>query len=198
MQLLALEQRISTPEIDRNCRLEKKNPQELENNLFAVLEKAQDNLLFNEEIQRAIDQVKGISDDSLVAKLDKAKKDGLKSRIEKAIKEKANKLALAIEETYKKLSESYKAFHREYMKENRAQAYDRYIPEEQKEKDFKWGDEVISYEERKEVARKIQMNAMMGGGHNHIDPRKKEDYEFAKLDKFFLMQSFMRYEHPFT
>jgi hypothetical protein len=72
-------------------------------------------------------------------------------------------------------------------------AYDSYS--EPKNHAFKAKDsELISFKERKEVARVIQMNLLMGGGHNHVDPKQEELYKWWKLDKFNLLMSFLMYD----
>ncbi|MEM4267495.1 MAG: hypothetical protein QXK37_01555 [Candidatus Woesearchaeota archaeon] len=57
------------------------------------------------------------------------------------------------------------------------------------------GEELISYDERKEVVRTIQMNALMQGNHNYVSPHLKELYEHWKnINKFNMLLSFMMYE----
>jgi hypothetical protein len=55
--------------------------------------------------------------------------------------------------------------------------------------------EAISYKERKDFVRTIQMNALMGAMHNAVDPQIKEAYEMWKYaSKFNQLMSFMMYE----
>lgn len=91
--------------------------------------------------------------------------------------------------------ERHTAFYRDFLKEllstPAVKQYQEYSPERTNQKrEFKWGEELINYQERKEIARVVQMNYALGGNHNHLDPRQKELYEYWKLDKFNLSMSF--------
>jgi hypothetical protein len=67
--------------------------------------------------------------------------------------------------------------------------------QEKRGKQFGWGDEVISYKERTEFVRKMQMNALIGGSHNYIEPQQKELYEHWKtINKFNMLLSFALYD----
>jgi hypothetical protein len=55
--------------------------------------------------------------------------------------------------------------------------------------------DAISYKERKDYVRTIQMNALMGAMHNAVDPKMKDAYEMWKYaSKFNQLMSFMMYE----
>ena len=65
---------------------------------------------------------------------------------------------------------------------------------EQKEKPES-GFEVISYKERMQVARNVQMNALLGGGHNYVPPKDMESYKYwAIASKFNQLLSFLMYD----
>jgi hypothetical protein len=89
--------------------------------------------------------------------------------------------------------QSYMASLPDGSKRSGHSAYDSYS--EPQKHTFKAKDsELISFKERKEVARVIQMNLLMGGGHNHVDPKQEELYKWWKLDKFNLLMSFLMYD----
>jgi len=106
------------------------------------------------------------------------------------------------EEDYFRHTEIYRQFHADYLKSTTPanSIYDFYsAAETTREREFSWGEEVISYRERKELVRKMQMNALMQGGHNNVDPGAKERYEFWKYtSKFNLLMSFMMYERALS
>jgi hypothetical protein len=61
------------------------------------------------------------------------------------------------------------------------------------------GFEVISYRERVHVARNMHMNALMGGGHNHVPPKDMDAYKFWTMaSKFNQLLSFMMYDRAIS
>jgi hypothetical protein len=57
------------------------------------------------------------------------------------------------------------------------------------------GFEVISYKERLQVARNVQMNALLGGGHNYVPPKDMESYKYWTIaSKFNQLLSFLMYD----
>ena len=102
-----------------------------------------------------------------------------------------------VHEDYARHTELYKSFHAEYMKDTSSplKAYDLYSSADSQDKGWKWGDEVISFKERKELVRKIMLNSLMHGDHNHIDPQQKQAYQFWKYaSKFNRSLSQMMYD----
>lgn len=109
-------------------------------------------------------------------------------------------------EQYQKQLEQYKRFLNEYLKEAQytAKAYDAY--QDDKEKDgkrkFEWGQEVVTFREIKDIARRIHMNALLSGnstgdmsGHNSISWSEGQEYKFWKYaSKFNEMMSFIIYD----
>jgi len=92
---------------------------------------------------------------------------------------------------YQRHTGLYKEFMKGYDIQSDSTAYEF---EDAEHKEFEWGDEVISYKERKEFVRCVQMNALMQGEHNPVDPQIKERYEFWKYaSKFNLTMSFLMY-----
>ena len=92
-------------------------------------------------------------------------------------------------EQYHKQLEEYKRFLAEYLKEANSGLMPGYDHYEEKEDDgkrnFEWGQEVITYVEIKDIARRIHMNALLSGdgvgsltGHNHVGWQEAEDYKF--------------------
>jgi len=60
-------------------------------------------------------------------------------------------------------------------------------------------EELISYKEKVEVARAIQMNALMHGNHNYVSPEAKERYEHWKnLSKFNTLLSHLMYDRAIS
>jgi len=61
------------------------------------------------------------------------------------------------------------------------------------------GFEVISFKERVEVARKIHMNALLGAGHNHVQPKDMDAYRYWTMaSKFNQMLSFIMYDRAIS
>jgi hypothetical protein len=103
---------------------------------------------------------------------------------------------MVMQAEYNKLLESYQKFHNEYMNsQNDAYKENLYSSEEKKERKFEHGEELINYKERLDLAKSIQMNSLMGGAHNYVDPSLKELYKFWKVQSAFNRQlSFMMYD----
>ena len=107
---------------------------------------------------------------------------------------------MAMQAEYNRLLESYQKFHNEYMNSqnnayNEKQYSNVYSTEEKKEREFEWGSELINFKERKDLMKSIQMNALMGGAHNYVDPSVKELYKYWKISSAFNQQmSFLMYD----
>ncbi len=111
-------------------------------------------------------------------------------------------------EQYEKILEQYKRFLAEYLREaqNAHASYDKYSAgqdsEEKDKRKFSWGQEVITYREVKDIARRIHMNALMSGdyvgdisGHNSIGWQENQEYKFWKYaSKFNELMSFILYD----
>jgi hypothetical protein len=106
---------------------------------------------------------------------------------------------------YEKQLEQYKRFLSEYLKEAEyaTKAYDAYQEKEDKGKrKFEWGQEVVTFREIKDIARRIHMNALLSGnstgdmsGHNSISWSEGQEYKFWKYaSKFNEMMSFVIYD----
>lgn len=143
------------------------------------IEDAMNKLLDDEEV--AEDSIEDVVEDTI--------EPDIKAEIEEA----------ATTDMYAQHTDMYKRFHKEMMKSIYQQVQTAEYTEEEKADAFSWGDDVISYKERKEIVRKIQMNALLGAGHNHIDPQEKDRYEFWKYaSKFNLTMSFLMNANPFS
>ena len=107
---------------------------------------------------------------------------------------------------YQKMLDSYKRFLDEYLGNNANSVfkanYD-YAANDSSKKEFQWGDDVVNNLEMFDVARKIMMNAAMGGaglsaasaGNNTVSHYQREDYEMWKtMSKFNMLLSFLLYE----
>jgi hypothetical protein len=87
-------------------------------------------------------------------------------------------------ENYEFMTRNYQRFMEGYINapmQTALKAPEYSYVQEKKEKQFGWGDELIPYEERVELARKLQMNKLVGGPHNYVEPDKKQLYEYWKL-----------------
>jgi len=100
-----------------------------------------------------------------------------------------------IHDSYEKHTEAYKQFHKQYMASMTISSATDYYHEEEEGSKWEWGDELITYQERKEYVRSTMMNALMQGNHNPVDPGNKERYEFWKTaSKFNWLLSTMLYD----
>ena len=104
---------------------------------------------------------------------------------------------------YNRHTDLYKKFHGDYLKSTTMSIvtdhYQSYESEENDTRTFEWGEDIINYKERKDLVRNIQMNALMGGEHNFVDPSMKQLYEFWKYaSKFNMMMSFLLYDTAFN
>lgn len=100
-------------------------------------------------------------------------------------------------EHYQKQVEQYKRFLEEYLKEAKGSMADYgYAAEEAKSsRNFEWGQEIINHSKIRDLARRMQMNAVLGGNHNQVTSEERNDYEFWKYaSKFNLMMSFILYD----
>jgi hypothetical protein len=111
-------------------------------------------------------------------------------------------------EQYEKILEQYRRFLAEYLKEaqNAFGNYDKYNAgqdsEDKEKRNFNWGQEVITYKEVKDIARRIHMNALMSGdyvgdisGHNSVGWQENQEYKFWKYaSKFNELMSFILYD----
>ncbi|MFH1439604.1 MAG: hypothetical protein ABIG89_03495 [Candidatus Woesearchaeota archaeon] len=108
-------------------------------------------------------------------------------------------------EQYEKQLEQYKRFLAEYLRESNnvlKPGYDQYKSDDDGKRKFQWGQEVVTYIEVKDIARRAQMNSLMSGmtgealgGHNDISWQEVQDYKFWKLcSKFNEQMSFLLYE----
>jgi len=105
------------------------------------------------------------------------------------------------EDEYARHTELYMRFFSEYMRSTNQNhsGYNFYSSEETSKTQFSWGDEVINYKERKELVRKMQLNKVMQGDHNYVDPQDKEAYEHWKnVSKFNMLMSFHMYANVFN
>jgi hypothetical protein len=132
------------------------------------------------------DAIKDVSD---------RKKSSISDAVSEHRKAKTMEAAFVAKQQYDMLVRRYNEFMSNYLSDNPQtgqKAYD-YISE--KGKEWHWGDEVISYKERQEIARSVQMNALLGGSHNHVPPEMKEKYERWKdVSKFNMLLSFWMYD----
>ena len=127
--------------------------------------------------------------EKVLTEIIKSKKDIKSKSLEKKLKSQKKpkgqkpQQKLPIKDEYLQHTDLYKSFFSEYMKTTQqlSNKYEYYTKEDKKENAFSWGDELISYKERKDYVRKIMMNSLLHGAHNPIDPRTKELYEFWKL-----------------
>jgi len=162
-----------------------------------ILEKQiwQKKKLGNEELAKII------TDDE--KKTSKHKKKGIEKKFTDLLKKKDDQLGRnnLFEEAYLKHTQLYSDFMNQYlsMSQSIKNNYEAYSNSQKTTRTFSWGDEIINYKERKEMVRVVQMNALMQGEHNHIDPDTKERYELWKYaSKFNLLMSFMMYEKALT
>jgi len=81
---------------------------------------------------------------------------------------------------YERHTQLYKESMKSYDKPSLPKASYSYITQEKNERNFDWGKEVMNYKERREYVRKVQMNALMGGRHNHVNPDEERNYKFWK------------------
>jgi len=96
-------------------------------------------------------------------------------------------------EEYQRHTKLYSEFMNAYEEQSSPDKYE-YQSAEPKKRDFSWGDEIISYQERKNYIRCAQMNSLMQGVHNPIDPQVKERYDMWKYaSKFNLTMSFLMF-----
>ncbi len=127
--------------------------------------------------------------------------DGIDSTIIEEIAEKNKETSDAIED-YRRHTELYRQFMSEQYQPvmQRPDSYYKYAPQGDNGRDaFAWGDDVISYHERKSLVKKMMVNAVMHGEHNPVDPRKKEAYKFWKYaSKFNFMMSTLMYDKAFN
>jgi hypothetical protein len=88
---------------------------------------------------------------------------------------------------YAKHTQLYRQFHDELMSEysKAGSVAEYYFDAAEEKQEFEWGDELMGYEERKDFIRAINMNKLLGGEHNGVDPRAKERYEQWKLESNF-------------
>jgi len=148
-------------------------------------------------------------DDDLVIIIDKSEKH--KEKLDKQIESitlKMDGFEKIHLEQYQKQLEQYQRFLAEYLKDSNnvlKQGYNPYEDKDndKKEREFKWGQEVVTYFEIKDIARRIQMNALLSGntngavgGHNHVGWQEAEDYKFWKYcSKFNELMSFIFYDN---
>ena len=126
----------------------------------------------------------------------KVKKTTEKKGLEKKIKKVPKKIELKpVKDAYARHTENYRKFHSEYIKSMASTGEYKSYTAESTSKVVSWVEEAISYKERKELVRTIQMNALMGGAHNPVDTSLKEAYEHWKMcSKFNELMSFMMYD----
>jgi hypothetical protein len=89
---------------------------------------------------------------------------------------------------YQQMLDQYKKFLDVYLKDDNNVAKASYAysnKEDDGQRNFEWGQEVVTYAEIKESVRKIKMNILMGGWHNDVSPDEKERYKMWKnVSKF--------------
>jgi len=89
---------------------------------------------------------------------------------------------------YQQLLDQYKKFLDTYLKDSNNAVKASYAyssQEDNRERNFEWGQEVVTYSEIKESVRKIKMNLLMGGWHNGVSQDEKDRYKFWKyVSKF--------------
>ncbi len=100
---------------------------------------------------------------------------------------------------YGEHSKVYSQFMQSYLKETN---YDKHEESDNNElnsntdREMRQGDEVISFDERKEYVKKLMMNARFDSGDNYISHNKKMLYDNWKItDGFNLFLSFLMYEN---
>jgi hypothetical protein len=155
--------------------------------------KIPDNILLS--IEAMIEQTLGkkITTASVDNKVEKPLKKKDETSIEKEIKPIEEFIA---RQQYELQTRQYQQFMANYLAESmlpKKAGYDYSFAEEKQQ--WKWGDELISYKEREQVARVIMMNSLMGGIHNHAHPEVKERYNgWRDGNKFNMLVSFMMYD----
>lgn len=108
-------------------------------------------------------------------------------------------------EQYQKHLDQYKRFLNAYLEEESNVFIPNYAYHDEKKtekREFKWGEEVITYHEIKDIVRRIHMNALLSGNnmgtisvHNSVDWQESEDYKFWKyVSKFNEELSFIVYD----
>lgn len=106
-------------------------------------------------------------------------------------------------EQYQKQLDEYKRFLAEYLRDGNniiSSPYNAYNNgDDEKQRKFEWGQEVVTYGEIKDIVRRIQMNALLGAGssgdlssHNQVSWQEAQDYKFWKYcSKFNEQMSFV-------
>lgn len=108
------------------------------------------------------------------------------------------KKAAGIEDEYMRHAEIYRQFMSSQYQQPAQKAtadYEYNTSDDSGRAAFAWGDEIISYSERKVLVKKMMVNSIMHGEHNPIDPRKKDAYKFWKYaSKFNFLMSTLMYD----
>lgn len=91
---------------------------------------------------------------------------------------------------------AYSAFMNEYLNSSYNSSYEAtYDLSDPSEKDFRHGDEIMGYHERKKINEEMVMNEVMGKESTSISAEDKQKYEFWKAaNKFNQMLSFVLYD----
>ncbi|MFW6014313.1 MAG: hypothetical protein ACOCZQ_03120 [Nanoarchaeota archaeon] len=135
--------------------------------------------------------------DSLITQIKRAdvKNTGFKSDYAKSIQDPASGFS-----AYERHSEVYRDFINSVLYDNTyalEQKKDQDNYQQEQSKEFKQGDEVMNYSQRKEYVKKLMNNAKFKNGLNHIDETEKKKYEYWKAtDSLNLFMSFLMYENP--
>jgi len=103
-----------------------------------------------------------------------------KKSIDEDVKEVKKFEPISPDNDYERHTQLYKEAMKSYEGPRLSETAYSYSTEEKKQKDFDWGAEIMTYKERREYVRKVQMNALMGGRHNHIDPEEERNYAYWK------------------
>jgi len=100
-----------------------------------------------------------------------------------------------VNEDYQRHTDLYKEFHDQYLETVQTQDKNYEFETADDNPDWEWGQEVITYKERKDFTRIMHLNAIMGAPHNPVNPDTAERFEFWKYaSKFNQLMSMLLYD----
>jgi hypothetical protein len=165
-----------------------------ENNLAALQELLTSS---KDELKKAIEAVKESLDDKLPKKENSDDEPVIEKKTDdsKTIsRDYAGMMPLPVDD-YSRHTSIYKQFFAGHMSHDTSSTNYAEVMDDMPKLSMRSDIDAISYKERKDYVRTIQMNALMGGTHNAVDPKIKEAYEMWKLaSKFNQLMSFMMYD----